>query len=221
MPLRFKSRILDHLAHKNYAPIYMSEVARQLRIADEDEPAFGEAIRQLTEEARLEIGKDERLRLPRLPEEVEGTIKITPRGFGFLKTLIAYREGDLFIPEGETKDAVSGDRVRVSVARRGDRWNRGAGVAPGSTRDDIFGRVVEVLERGQSRYAGTLVKRGREWLVEPDGRSIREPIVVRDPTAKNAKEGDKVVLDILLWPEEGALAEGVILEVLGPAGRPD
>ncbi len=221
MPLRFKSRILDHLAHKTYAPMYMKDVARQLRVADEDEPAFGEAIRQLVELKHVEIGKDERLRLPRLPEEVEGTIKITPRGFGFLKTEIAYREGDLFIPEGETKDAVSGDRVRVQVSRRGDRWNRGAGVAPGTTRDDISGRVLEVLVRGQSRYAGTLCKRGREWLVEPDGRSIREPIVVRDPSAKNAKEGDKVVVDILLWPEEGALAEGVIVEVLGPAGRPD
>jgi len=45
--------------------------------------------------------------------------------------------------------------------------------------------------------------------------------VVRDPGAKNAKEGDKVVVEILLWPEEGALAEGVITEVLGEAGRPD
>lgn len=221
MPLRFKSRILDHLAHKSYIPIYMKEIARQLRVADEDEPAFGEAIRQLASEERLEIGKDEKIRLPRLGEEVEGVVKITPRGFGFLKTDIQYREGDLFIPEGETKDAVSGDRVRVKVVRRGDRWNRGFGATPLSARDDIFGRVVEVLERGQSRYAGTLVKRGREWLVEPDGRSIREPIVVRDPGAKNAKEGDKVVVDILLWPEEGALAEGVILEVLGAAGRPD
>ena len=221
MPLRFKSRILDHLAHKSYIPIYMKEIARQLRVADEDEPAFGEAIRQLASEERLEIGKDEKIRLPRLGEEVEGVVKITPRGFGFLKTDIQYREGDLFIPEGETKDAVSGDRVRVKVVRRGDRWNRGFGATPVSARDDIFGRVLEVLERGQSRYAGTLVKRGREWLVEPDGRSIREPIVVRDPGAKNAKEGDKVVVDILLWPEEGALAEGVILEVLGAAGRPD
>jgi len=221
MPLRFKSRILDHLAHKSYIPIYMKEIARQLRVADEDEPAFGEAIRQLASEERLEIGKDEKIRLPRLGEEVEGVVKITPRGFGFLKTDIQYREGDLFIPEGETKDAVSGDRVRVKVVRRGDRWNRGFGATPANARDDIFGRVVEVLERGQSRYAGTLVKRGREWLVEPDGRSIREPIVVRDPGAKNAKEGDKVVVDILLWPEEGALAEGVILEVLGAAGRPD
>ena len=221
MPLRFKSRILDHLAHKSYLPIYMNEIARQLRVAEEDEPAFGEAIRQLAEEEKLEIGKDEKIRLPRLGDEVEGTIKITPRGFGFIRTDIQYREGDLFVPEGETKDAVSGDRVRVRVVRRGDRWNRGFGATPAGARDDVFGRVVEVLERGQSRYAGTLVKRGREWLVEPDGRSIRDPIVVRDPGAKNAKEGDKVVVDILLWPEEGALAEGVILEVLGPAGRPD
>jgi ribonuclease R len=221
MPLRFKSRIIDHLAHKSYIPIYMNEIARQLRVADEDEPAFGEAVRQLAEEERLEIGKDEKIRLPRLGDEATGTVKITPRGFGFLKTDIRHREGDLFIPEGETKDAVSGDRVRVRVVRRGDRWNRGFGSTPASARDDVFGRVVEVLERGQSRYAGTLVKRGREWIVEPDGRSIRDPIVVRDPGAKNAKEGDKVVVDILLWPEEGALAEGVILEVLGAAGRPD
>ena len=116
MPLRFKSRILDHLAHKSYIPIYMKEIARQLRVVDEDEPAFGEAIRQLASEERLEIGKDEKIRLPRLGEEVEGVVKITPRGFGFLKTDIQYREGDLFIPEGETTDAVSGDRVRVRGA---------------------------------------------------------------------------------------------------------
>ena len=221
MSLRFKSRILDHLAHRNYLPIFMHEVARQLRVADEDEPEFLDTVRELAEVGLLEIGKDEKLRLPRLPEEVEGVIKLTPRGIGFLKTQVDYREGDLFIPQGETKDAVSGDRVRVKVVRRGDRWNRGFGATPTGTRDDIFGRVLEVLSRGQSRFAGVLVKRGREWLVEPDGRAIRDPIVVRDPGAKNAKEGDKVVVDILLWPEEGALAEGVILEVLGEAGRPD
>jgi hypothetical protein len=79
--------------------------------------------------------------------------------------------------------------------RRGDRWNRGFGATPLGARNDIFGRVVEVLSRGQSRFAGVLVKRGREWIVEPDGRAIRDPIVVRDPGAKNAKEGDKVVFE--------------------------
>ena len=215
MSLRFKSRILDHLAHRNYLPILTNEVARQLRVAEDDEAEFLDTVRELAESGLLEIGKDEKLRLPRMPEEIEGVIKLTPRGMGFLKTQVDYREGDLFIPQGETKDAVSGDRVRVKVVRRGDRWNRGFGATPTGARDDIFGRVLEVLSRGRSRFAGVLVKRGREWLVEPDGRAIRDPIVVRDPGAKNAKEGDKDVVDILLWPEEGALAEGVILEVLG------
>jgi ribonuclease R len=219
--LRFKSRILDHLAHRNYLPIYMNEVARQLRVAEEDEAEFTDTVRELAEAGLLDIGNDDKLRLPRMQEEVEGVIKLTPRGIGFLKTAIDYREGDLFIPEGETKDAVSGDRVRVRVVRRGDRWNRGFGSTPTGARDDLFGRVIEVLERGQSRFAGELVQRGREWIVEPDGRAIREPIVVRDPGAKNAKAGDKVVVDIILWPEGGALAEGVIVEVLGEAGRPD
>jgi ribonuclease R len=221
VPLRFKSRILDHLSHRNYLPLSMHDVARQLRVADEDGLAFGEAVRLLAEEGLLEIGKDERLRLPRMPEEVEGVLKMTPRGFGFLRPAIAHREGDLFIPQGETKDAISGDRVRAKVVRRGDRWNRGFGATPASARDDVFGRVVEVLERGRSRFAGELSKRGKDWIVEPDGRAIRDPIVVRDPGAKNAKEGDKVVVEILTWPEDGYLAEGVILEVLGEAGRPD
>lgn len=201
--------------------MYANEILRQLRVSDLDEPAFDEAVTQLVADGKLEVGKDEKLRLPRLPDEVEGTIKLTPRGMGFLKTQISYREGDLFIPEGETKDAVSGDKVRVRVVRRGDRWNRGFGSTPTAARDDIFGRVLEVLERGQSRFAGVLVQRGSEWIVEPDGRTIRNPIVVRDPGAKNAKAGDKVVIDIITWPEGDYLAEGVILEVLGEAGRPD
>ncbi|MFZ9881288.1 MAG: hypothetical protein ACO3QC_07800, partial [Phycisphaerales bacterium] len=151
MPLRFKSRIVDHLAHRSYLPTYAHEIARQLRVADEDDAAFDEAIRQLAAEERLEIGNDDRVRLPRMGDEIEGVLKVTPRGFGFVKADRAYREGDLFVPQGETKDAVSGDRVRVRVVRRGDRWNRGFGSTPAGARDDIFGRVLEVLARGQSR----------------------------------------------------------------------
>ncbi|MFZ9915365.1 MAG: ribonuclease R family protein, partial [Phycisphaerales bacterium] len=81
--------------------------------------------------------------------------------------------------------------------------------------------VREGLAGGQAGLAGELVQRGRVWSGEPDGRAIRDPIVVRDPGAKNAKAGDKVVVEIISWPEDNCLAEGVILEVLGEAGRPD
>jgi hypothetical protein len=127
--LRFKSRILDHLAHRNYLPILINEVARQLRVADEDEAEFLDTVRQLAESELIEIGKDEKLRLPRMPEEIEGVIKLTPRGMGFIKTDIDYREGDLFVPQGETKDATVGtaasaQRRRARATTSSAAWSR-------------------------------------------------------------------------------------------------
>jgi ribonuclease R len=42
---------------------------------------------------------------------------------------------------------------------------------------------------------------------------------VTDISAKNAKQKDKVVVEIITWPTEKYLAQGVITEVLGKAGQ--
>ena len=73
----------------------------------------------LVEEGRVEVSGDGKLRLPRFGDEVEGRLKLNPRGFGFLVPDRPTREGDLFIPAGMTKDALNGDRVRVKVIRKG------------------------------------------------------------------------------------------------------
>jgi ribonuclease R len=226
MPIRFRQRILDHLRHDAYRPASIRDVARQLRVADEDMTAFESAVDQLVVAGRLEIGSDERLRLPPYGSEAEGRIKITRGGFGFLIPDQPTREGDLFIPEGSTLDAISGDRVRVKIVRKNAAVRRGRGASERSgptERGDLVGRVVEILERGRTRFAGVLVKEGRTWLVEPDGRVLRDRIVVRDPFVKNpmARAGDKCVVEITIWGEDGALPEGVIVEILGEAGKPD
>ncbi|MSR41649.1 MAG: VacB/RNase II family 3'-5' exoribonuclease [Phycisphaerales bacterium] len=220
MPLRFRGRILDHLSHETYKPSESAEIARQLRITIEERPIFEAAVKELIAESLLDISKDDRIRLPQLPDEVEGTIRITQRGFGFLRTGRQFRGGDLYVPQGETRDAVNGDRVRCKVVRRGQRTGRATTVS-GAKDYGRIGVVVEVLERKQVKFAGKLTKQGREWIVIADGRAIREPIIVRDPHAKNANEGDKVIVEVVTWPAAGYLAEGVITEVLGEAGRPD
>ena len=57
------------------------------------------------------------------------------------------------------------------------------------------------------------------WLVQPDGSGVTDPITVDDVTAKNAREKDKVVVEILSYPTDRHLARGVIVEVLGKAGK--
>ncbi len=227
MTSRFRQRILDHLRHDAYRPSELREVARQLRVGEEDFTDFESAIDQLLHSGKLEMGADERLRLPVYGDESVGRIRITRGGFGFLIPDEPTREGDLFIPEFATMDAISGDRVRVRITRKASkpRKGRGAGGSSGGPpeRGELTGRVVEIIERGQSRFAGVLEKEGRTWLVRPDGRALRDAIVVRDPFVKNplAKPGDKCIVEITLWGERETLPEGVIVEILGEAGRPD
>jgi ribonuclease R len=225
MPQRFRQRILEHLRHDTYRPSIARDVARQLRVADENLEAFEAAVDQLVHSRKLEVGVDEKLRLPIYGDEAVGKIRITRGGFGFLIPDEPTREGDLFVPEGMTMDAISGDRVRARVVRRSSMKRRGGGAggyAP-PEKGDLTGRVIEILERGQTRFAGVLKKEGRTWMVQPDGRALRDAIVVRDPFVKNphAKVGDKCIVEITLWGERDTLPEGVIVEVLGEAGRPD
>jgi ribonuclease R len=104
---------------------------------------------------------------------------------------------------------MTGDIVAAKVVQKGKR--------AGQMR--CSGRVVEILERTQNKVVGTLVKRPEGWVLEPDGKGFTKPISVDDVTAKNAREKDKVVVEILTWPTEKYLARGVIIEVLGRAGQ--
>jgi ribonuclease R len=215
MPLRFTHRILEHLAHARYAPASAKTIAADMGIEPDDRELFQQAVDRLAAEGRIVIESGGRLRLPPMPEQITGRFRLNARGFGFVVPDQPYREGDLFVPRGSVRDAISGDLVRAEVVRQA--WR-----AKGRTdRSEVVGRVLEVIERGQDQFVGALIKRGGQWFVKPDGRSLHDPVLIRDPHAKNARLGDKVVIELLHYPEEEYHAEGVITRVLGEAGRPD
>jgi ribonuclease R len=218
MPSRFTQRIIEHLTHDQYQPAPVRDIARDMRIESEDRDAFAQAVDALAAEGRVVISSDGVVRLPSLSaasDDVVGTFKLNQKGFGFIIPERKFREGDLFVPPGSAGGAISGDRVRARVARGGDRGEVRGG------RSGFVGRIVEVLSRGQQHFVGVLHKDGRNWFVHPDGRVLHDPILIRDPQVKNAKDGDKVVVELLHYPDGDHLAEGVIVKVLGEAGRPD
>ena len=214
MALRYRARLLAHLSHDDYRPADEATIRRAMRVSDDDVSDFRAAVETLVADDRVEVGAGGKLRLASMPDEIEGKLRVNQRGFGFLIPDHPYREGDLFIPANRISDAVSGDRVRAKVMRE-----KGGGRI--GSRSGVSGTVLEVVERGNSKFTGVLYKQGPVWLVEPDGRIIHQPVVIRDPHVKNAKEGDKVVIQLTLYPEGDYNAEGVITEVLGEAGQPD
>ena len=205
----FKERIIKLLKHSDYAPVKLGQLAKALGVSSEDYPEFKSAFDQLRQAGHVMIGARNLVSLPSLAGQIVGTFRANPRGFGFVIPRQANSHGDLFIPPTATAGAMSGDIVIVKVKRKGKRG--------GPMR--YSGEVIEVLERAQNKFVGTLLKHPEAWIVEPDGKSFIEPISVDDVGAKGAREKDKVVVEILSYPTEKYLARGVIIEVLGKAGR--
>lgn len=211
MPLRFTSRIIDHLSHDGYRPSSIRALSKELRIDHDDKNAFENAIAEAESSGVIQIGSDGCVRLPALPDEIVGVYRSNKRGFGFVSPTQRFREGDVYIASGAEGDAVSGDSVRVQISSDSG-WKKNKGSS---------GRILEVVSRGRGEYVGTLFKKGKGWLAQPDGRELHDPVIIRDVGAKDAKAGDKVVFEMLHYPEKDYFGEGVITRVLGDAGRPD
>ncbi len=205
----FKKSILRYLQGEDYSPVKAPRLARDLGVPDEDLPAFQEAFDELRRLGRVIVGQGELVNLPPMSGTVVGTFRANPKGFGFVVPLEPNSHGDLFIPPGGAADAMTGDIVTAKVERKERRGSQMR----------CSGQVLHVLERARNRFVGTLMRSEGVWLIQPDGRGFFEPICVDDVTAKNAREKDKVVVEILTYPTEQELARGVIVEVLGRAGH--
>jgi len=211
MPEIQKERIIKFLKHPDYTPLKLAQLAKALGVGSDVYPQFKSAFGQLRQAGRVVIGAGNLVSLPPLSGRIIGTFRANPKGFGFVTPLEPTSHGDLFIPPDETAGAMTGDIVAAKVLKKGTHAGRMR----------FKGRIVDILERAQNRFVGTLLKLPDGWVVRPDGAGFTEPISVDDVTAKNAGEKDKVVVEILSYPTEKYLARGVIIEVLGRAGRYD
>lgn len=210
-----QSRIVSHLKSQQYQPAKPRDLAHELELNAEDSyPAFREALRALMDQGRVVLGQRGCLVLPgshAKSDEFIGTYSHNRRGFGFVSPSDPTAKEDLFIPPGDNNGALNGDKVRATIASRGERDGKAL----------YSGKVVEVLERGNSRFVGELTKVQNRWYVLPDGNGLTAPISTPDAGSRHIRAGTKVVVEITQFPALGTEAIGVITEVLGEAGQKD
>ncbi len=208
MPERYVDAILKYLAGREYRPVSPEKLARHMGIGEGDFGTFRQAVKQLRSAGRIVLGDRDALTLPAVGKTVVGFFRANAKGFGFIVPETPNANGDLYVPPEGTGGAMTGDQVIANVRKRGKR--------DGET---LFaGEVVKIVKRGQNRFVGTLDRTGEAWFVLPDGTRITTPIVVRDIAADGPAQGDKVVVEIVQYPEAGKLPIGVIVETLGEKG---
>ncbi|RLS31068.1 MAG: VacB/RNase II family 3'-5' exoribonuclease [Planctomycetota bacterium] len=143
--------------------------------------------------------------------EVIGTFRRAAGGYGFVRPLSSAgdRSGDVHIAQAASLDAVNGDTVRVRLSKSRDLRR------PGPS-----GEIVEVVIRRTTRFVGRYFSASGSGWVQVDGGAFVRPVAVGDPGAKSVRENDKVVVEIVRFPNPFHDGEGVVAEILGQAGEP-
>lgn len=216
MSKQLQDRIIEHLQSSGYRPTKPRRLAHEMNLAGEQQyPSFRQALRQLMHEGRVVLGARGAVVLPsqRISrDEFIGTYRHNRRGFGFVIPTDPTSHEDLYIPQGENSGALTGDIVRAKITSRGRRDGRMI----------YTGRITEIVERKNKRFAGTLGKISGVWVVHPDGNTLVEPILTPDAASRHIKPGTKVVVELTSYPEQpGQWPQGVITEILGRAGEKD
>lgn len=206
------TEIIKHVKSPEYRPVTIRQLARQLRVPEEEYREFRKLVRALIKQGRLKRGKGDTIRPQDQKRFVVGVFRPARAGYGFVKPIP--EEGvpwvEIFIPAPFVRDANRGDEVLVQITRFPSR--------PGKYPE---GRIIDVVERATTQFVGTYFEQDGVGYVRIDGTTFGEPVYIGDPGVKKVQPDDKVVVDIVRFPQPGVEGEGVIVEVLGPKDDPD
>lgn len=113
---------------------------------------------------------------------------------------------NIFIAERNSAHAMNGDRVRIQIMAQ--RKNR-----------DPEGEVVEILERKQTQFVGTLNVQKHFAFLEMDSKILANDIFIPRDKLKGGKSGEKAVVEVIEWPEKAKNPVGKVIDILGVAGE--
>lgn len=115
---------------------------------------------------------------------------------------------NVYIAERNSLHAMNGDKVRVQLLAK-------------RKRAETEGVVVEILERAQSRFVGILDVQKHFAFLVMDSKYLSNDIFIPKEDLGNAKNGDKVLVEITEWPQKANNPVGKVIDVLGKPGQND
>lgn len=137
-----------------------------------------------------------------------GKIDISRRGTGYLIT--EQFDEDVQVSNKHLGTALQDDLVEVELfSDRGKGGRR-------------KGKVLRVVERGKEIYVGRLNRKGKKnYLIKADEKSAHTDFFVLPANIGDAKDGDKVIFELVDWVHPKSLPEAKIIQTLGKEGSND
>jgi len=177
------------------------QISDELNVKDKELRKLVFAVlNQLVEDRLLEEGQRGQYSLGKATQLFEGIIQFTNRGSAYVIT--DELKDDIYISAQQTNRSLNGDRVQVRLNSR-------------TRSKKPEGEVVNILERVNRLFVGTLdVQQNIAFLI-PDDPKIDTDIFIPVGKLKDGKTGYKAVAKITDWPATAKNPFGEIVEVFG------
>jgi len=200
--LEIKKVILEFMKERAYNPMAAEELLDNLELQRMDMADFLQILREMEAEGDIIKTRKKRYGIPEKMDLVVGRLQCNQRGFGFVLPRDEMYE-DIYIPADGINGAMHNDRVIAKIIK---------GKTEGARTE---GEIIRILERANKKVVGTFEKSRNFGFVVPDDPRILDDIFIARNDTMGAKEGDKVVAEIVLWPGKRRNPEGNITEILG------
>ncbi len=134
----------------------------------------------------------------------EGKVDITARGNAYV--VVDELDNDIFVPYNRINRAFHGDIVEVDI------FNKKSNKKP-------EGEIKKILERKKKRFVGIVDLQKTFAFIRPTDIRMYTDIFIPLENIGKAKNGEKVLVEIIEWPDKAESPYGKIIEILGKPGE--
>lgn len=199
-----RNKILAFMREGSYAPMTSEELLRALA-ESVNANIFWQELLALEENGEIIRTRFDTYGLPEKMGLLAGRLQLTSKGFGFLIPDNREASEDVFIAPSALNGAMNDDRVlvRVNTNTHGKKPE---------------GEILRIITHAHNKVVGVFHSCGDYAFIAPDDKRIGQDIFVMRRDFHNARDGQKVVVEITAWPQQNRKAEGVVTEILGNIG---
>jgi len=205
---KISRKILEFMGKKPTKSHNYKQISKEINFKTKQEKVIGSLNVPLSER---KIKKTDKVKYKLKIENIEinkaltGIIDFNHSGNAYVS--VDGMDEDIFVHVKNVKNAMQGDTVIIEPFKfKGKK---------------LEGTVIKVLERSRTEFVGTFqyVKTKNIGFVIFDRKMMNTDIFVSKSNFGGAKEGDKVVVQMLNWNEKSKNPEGKIVKVLGKPGE--
>lgn len=203
---RFRINILGLLEGESSREFTIKQISKKIHAKDKKSKIITEdMLRKLVHEKKVIHLKNGAYKTSLDPDFIVGTVDYVNPKFCYVST--SEMDDDVWVPTERMHFALDGDEVKVMLFTQLRKGRR------------LEGRITGIIKRGRTSFVGRIEHTPNYSFVIPDHRKMHLDIFIKSDNTKKSAQNDKVVVEIISWPDHDKNPEGIVREVLGKAGE--